>query len=49
MTAIMENVVFLPSTGQLAMPNFFSSENIITMVLTKEKRTNLKETYTFTH
>ena len=23
MTAIMQNIVFLPSTGQLAMPNFF--------------------------
>ena len=43
MSAVMENIVFLPSTGQLAMHNFFSSKNMFTVVPTKEERTNLKD------
>ena len=36
---------FLPSTGQLAMPNIFSAKYMFVMVATKENR----KTYIFTH
>ena len=35
---------FLPSIGQLAMPNFFSAKYMFAMVPTKEYRKNLKKT-----
>ena len=40
---------FLPSIGQLAMPEFFSAKYMFAMVPTKEYRKNLKKTFTFTH
>ena len=40
---------FLPSIGQLAMPNFFSAKYMFAMVPTKEYGKNLKKTFTFTN
>ena len=42
---------FLPSVGQLAMPDFFSAKYIFAIVPTNRKltiRKNLKKTYAFT-